>query len=130
MNAFDYMVLGRMVYFYLPEQKLIYIPGNRFSGYFLDAQGQYVESGWKRMLFILYASLALITIRIIYRLIEYASGNGLSNPLPYHEAYFYCLDACPMFLAALIMCVSHPGHFLKGPNSEFPKWSRKEKKAA
>jgi hypothetical protein len=26
-----------------------------------------------------------------------------------------------MFLAALIMCISHPGHFLKGPNSEFPK---------
>ena len=35
-----------------------------------------------------------------------------------------------MFLAALIMCISHPGHFLKGPNSEFPKMSRKEKKAA
>jgi hypothetical protein len=35
-----------------------------------------------------------------------------------------------MFLAALIMCISHPGHFLKGPNSEFPKLSRKEKKAA
>lgn len=27
------------------------------------------------------------------------------------------------------MCISHPGHFLKGPNSEFPKISRKEKKA-
>ena len=71
-----------------------------------------------------------IKLRIIYRLIEYASGNGPNNPLPYHEAYFYCLDATPMFLAALIMCISHPGHFLKGPNSEFPKLSRKEKKAA
>jgi hypothetical protein len=35
-----------------------------------------------------------------------------------------------MFLATLLMCMSHPGHFLKGPNSEFPKLSRKEKKAA
>ena len=33
-----------------------------------------------------------------------------------------------MFLAALIMCISHPGHFLKGFNSEFPK--RKAAKAA
>lgn len=35
-----------------------------------------------------------------------------------------------MFLATLIMCISHPGHFLEGPNSEFPKMSRKQKKAA
>ena len=35
-----------------------------------------------------------------------------------------------MFLAALIMCISHPGHFLKGPSAEFPKLSRKQKKAA
>jgi hypothetical protein len=117
------MVLGRMVYFYLPEQKLFHIPGNHFSRYFiwldilaflvqlgggaivsgtnvkpktlqlgihiymggiglqqffiliftslaimfhrkvnkLQAQGQYVKPGWKRMLFTLYASLALIT---------------------------------------------------------------------
>lgn len=205
------MVLGRMVYYYLPEQKLFHIPGTRFSRYFvwldilaflvqlgggmivsgtnvkpktmqlgihiymggiglqqffilmftalaimfhrrvneLKAQGQYVEPGWKRLLFTLYGSLALITVslfsfytslvaianrsaklRIIYRLVEYASGNGPNSPLPYHEAYFYCLDGTPMFLAALIMCISHPGHFLKGPNSEFPKLSRKEKKAA
>lgn len=34
-----------------------------------------------------------------------------------------------MFLAALIMCITHPGMILKGENAEFPKLTRKEKKA-
>ena len=29
------MIIGRMVYFYLPEQKLCRIPGTRFSRYFV-----------------------------------------------------------------------------------------------
>jgi hypothetical protein len=36
-NAFDYMVLGRMVYFYLPEKALARIPGRRLSVYFVSA---------------------------------------------------------------------------------------------
>ena len=123
-NAFDYMVLGRMVHYYLPEQRLFHIPSTRFSRYFvwldilaflvqlggglivsgtnvkpktlqlgihiymggiglqqffilifttlaimfhrranqLQAQGQFVEAGWKRLLFTLYGSLALISV--------------------------------------------------------------------
>ncbi|CZR52838.1 related to phospholipid-translocating ATPase [Phialocephala subalpina] len=121
----------------------------------LENSGVYVEKGWRRLLYTLYASLALITVRllhspllpkfliileysltrtmtqlrIVYRLIEYASGESPSNPIPYHEAYFYCLDAVPMFLAALIICITHPGMILKGVNAEFPKVTRKEKKA-
>lgn len=68
--------------------------------------------------------------RIIYRLIEYASGDNPSNPLPYHEVYFYALDALPMSLAIILMCITHPGHVLKGPKSEFPKLSKSQKKAA
>ena len=55
---------------------------------------------------------------------------GPSNPLPFHEVYMYCLDALPMSIALFIMCISHPGHTLIGPDSEFPTVTRKEKKAA
>jgi hypothetical protein len=211
-NAFDYMILGRMVHFYLPSKSLFHIPASRFSRYFvwldilaflvqlggglivsgtnvkpstfqlgihiymagiglqqfficvftglaimfqtevlkLERKGQFVEKGWRRMLYTLYGSLGLITVRfpftpsispqyslltrgkqlrIIYRLVEYARGEDPNNPIPYHEAFFYCLDATPMFIAATIMCITHPGMILKGPNAEFPKMSRKEKKA-
>lgn len=36
-NAFDYMVLGRMIYFYLPEKSLARIPGRRLAVYFVVA---------------------------------------------------------------------------------------------
>lgn len=39
------------------------------------------------------------------------------------------LDALPMLLALTLFCVVHPGMVLIGPESEFPKLSRKEKKA-
>ena len=54
---------------------------------------------------------------------------GPDNPIPHTEAYAYALDAFPMLLALLLLCVFHPGRFLVGPESEFPHISRKEKKA-
>jgi hypothetical protein len=35
-----------------------------------------------------------------------------------------------MLIAVSLMCFIHPGHSLVGPDSEFPKMSRKQKKAA
>ncbi|KAF8817168.1 hypothetical protein BYT27DRAFT_7237618 [Phlegmacium glaucopus] len=194
-NAFDYMILGRMVYYFLPERELYHIPATRFSVIFvsldivsflvqatggvivsgtnesahllkigqwiyiggvgvqqlfivlflamvirfhrrileLEVKGTLWESGkihWRWLLYALYASLALISMRIIYRLIEFTRGITPSNPLPFHEVYMYCLDALPMAIALFIMCISHPGRTLIGPDSEFPKVTRKEKKAA
>ncbi|OCL11240.1 hypothetical protein AOQ84DRAFT_314190 [Glonium stellatum] len=83
---------------------------------------------WKWLTYALYATLALITTRIIYRLLEFSRGvNPSTNPLPFHEGYMLALDATPMFLAGLILCIIHPGMVLVGPESDFP--SRKEKKA-
>ena len=82
---------------------------------------------WKWVTYALYATLSLITMRIIFRLIEFAAGTETSNPLPYHEKYALTLDAFPMTLSILILAVVHPGHALKGLESEFP--SRKERKA-
>ncbi|KAL8785636.1 MAG: hypothetical protein Q9195_008556 [Heterodermia aff. obscurata] len=69
----------------------------------------------------MYASLVLITIRIIFRLTEFSAGEDPSNPLPFHEIYFYAFEAVPMFLALAIMSVAHPGKVLKGPASDMPQ---------
>ncbi|KAF2488292.1 hypothetical protein BU16DRAFT_447482, partial [Lophium mytilinum] len=76
--------------------------------------------GWKGCVEGLYAVLVLISIRIIYRLVEYARGTDPNNPLPFHEAYMYALDALPMLLAVLVLAVVHPGKVLVGPESHFP----------
>jgi len=74
----------------------------------------------------------MITIRIIYRLVEFAAGvNPDKNPIPFHEFYFYVFDALPMFAACVAMNAVHPGRVLQGDGSEFPRGlSRKEKKEA
>lgn len=82
---------------------------------------------WQWVTYALYSVLILITVRIIFRLCEFAAGTEISNPLPYHEGYALGLDAVPMTLAICILAVIHPGLALKGPESEFP--SRKERKA-
>lgn len=81
---------------------------------------------WLWVTYALYAALTLISMRIIFRLVEFSAGTGVDNPLPYHEKYALALDAFPMTLAILILAVVHPGLALKGPESEFP--SRKERK--
>lgn len=100
-----------------------------------EKYGQVIDSrprNWRRLLYVLYASLALITTRIIFRLVEYSAGDDPStNPIPFHEAYFMCLDALPMFIALVLMNVVHPCSILQGEGSEFPKGpTRKEKKEA
>ena len=87
---------------------------------------------WRMLLYVLYASLTLITTRIIFRLVEFASGiDPIKNPIPYHDAYFMALDALPMFVAIALMNVVHPGRILQGQKSEFLKGpTRKEKKEA
>jgi len=42
----------------------------------------------------------------------------------------YCLDALPMALALYLLSLVHPARTLVGPDSEFPKLTRAEKKLA
>ncbi|KAK6076447.1 RTA1 domain-containing protein [Seiridium cupressi] len=88
------------------------------------------KRSWKPLHFALYGVLLCITIRIIYRISEFAGGITPSNPVPFHEEYSYVLDCFPMMLALLILAVWHPGRFLVGSASEFPKVSKSEKKQA
>lgn len=199
LNAFVYMVLGRMIYFFLPERKIFGIQAHRIALWFvcfdilsfLTQLGggvlinpgndpntlligihvymggvgiqeffivvftafalrfrilmHRVETGqlptvglidehrkqsWRGLLYALLACLALITTRIIYRLVEFASGiQPETNPIPFHEWYFYVFDALPMLIAFCVMNAVHPGRVLIGPESEFPRVSREESKA-
>jgi RTA1 like protein len=86
------------------------------------------QRGWRKVLITVYAVLVLITVRVIFRLAEFSGGVGTSNPLPHEEAYFYCLDAVPMALATGLLTAVHPGTLFRGPYSEFPSLTRKEKK--
>lgn len=182
-NAFDYMVLARMIYFFVPEKRIwpfkpshlaiifvcldfgsflvqaaggtmatpgasastiktgldIYMGGIGIQQFFiccflvlavqfhrqmlrLEKLGvlQGDKRRWKGMLYSLYFSLIAITVRIVYRLIEYTSGVGLNNPITTHEWFMYVFDAFPMLLAAGIWCVMHPGRILTGPDAKLP----------
>lgn len=80
-----------------------------------------------RALLLLYAQytvLILITVRIIFRLVEYA--QGLDSSIPNHEVYQYFFDTLPMLLALVVYNVVHPGRVMPGKESDFP--SRKERK--
>ncbi|KAK1149810.1 hypothetical protein N8T08_003361 [Aspergillus melleus] len=62
------------------------------------------------LLYVLYACLALITMRIIFRLCEYS--QGLKSKIPRHEAYQYCLDSVPMLISLVALNVVHPGRIM------------------
>lgn len=77
------------------------------------------------LLRIQYAVLLLITIRIIFRLIEYS--DGLESSIPNHEAYQYVFDSFLMMVALVLYNVWHPGRLMPGSESNLP--SRKQRKA-
>jgi len=78
-----------------------------------------------RLLYTLYGALALITIRIIFRLIEYA--QGIDSGIPRKEAYQYVFDSSMMLCALVLLNVVHPGRIMPGREYDFP--GRKERKA-
>jgi hypothetical protein len=108
------------------------------------------KKNWRPLLFTLYASLGLISvrkifftrtkrlttkqIRIFFRLFEFSAGRDADkNPLPFHEVYFYVFEAVPMFFALAAMNVVHPGATLVGPDADMPGlktllcgWRRKQ----
>ena len=78
------------------------------------------------LLYTLYAVLTLITIRIIFRLIEYS--QGLNSSIPRKEGFQYVFDSSMMLFSLILLNVVHPGRIMPGKECDFP--SRKERKAA
>lgn len=68
-------------------------------------------------------------MRIVFRLVEFGPGFTSSNQMITKEEYPLALDAMPMVLALTLLNIVHPGIVLRGPDGEFPKKSRAEKKA-
>jgi hypothetical protein len=81
---------------------------------------------WRRLLYALYITLVLITIRNIFRLIEFS--DGVHGYIAVHEAFFYSLDALPIFCGLVVLAVVHPSCVLQGPDSEFPPREKKKDK--
>ncbi|KAJ5734846.1 hypothetical protein N7533_013249 [Penicillium manginii] len=84
------------------------------------------------LLYTLYLSLALISFRVIFRIIEFAGDNTskLATTISNHEIFIYIFDSLPMFFALVIFNVIHPGKIFVGPDANWPKPSKEEKKAA
>ena len=59
-------------------------------------------AGWRQLVWALYLCLLAITVRIVYRLVEFSSGLGPSNPLPSNEPLLYVLESAPMWLSILV----------------------------
>ena len=77
-------------------------------------------TGWRWLIWALYGCLLAITIRIVYRLVEFSAGLGYSNPLPSNEPLLYVLESSPMWLAILVWNIAHPGRFIHGEDAKMP----------
>jgi hypothetical protein len=47
---------------------------------------------WTRLLTVLFIGAALVLIRSVYRIAEYADGSNSSGYLLTHEVFYYCLE--------------------------------------
>ncbi|KAL5359568.1 RTA1 like protein-domain-containing protein [Aspergillus floccosus] len=196
-NAFIYMTLGRLIYFFVPDRRLAGISATKYGVIFIwldvvtfivQAAGAIISSPtdvstrivmigvhiymggiglqqlciiiftvlcirlhrqlrvleqtrgfelgkadgmsrpWRWLFYAIYFGLVMITVRIIFRLCQFSRGTDPNNPVLTHEFYEYVFDAVPMVLALVALNLIHPGMVLQGPDSEFPRISRKEKK--
>lgn len=64
------------------------------------------DGTWQKHLNTLYIGSALIWVRCMFRLIEYAQGND--GYLISHEVYLYIFDAVLMFATMVLFAVVHP----------------------
>lgn len=84
------------------------------------------RSGLRRLLACVYASIALLTARKVYRVVEFAEfasnlgagrhgggGGGGSVSSSGGEGAFYGLDSMPVALTVVLLTVLHPGVLLR-----------------
>ena len=71
-------------------------------------EAQATALNWRRDLKMLYLVSALIFIRSVYRLVEYAQGN--SGSIMSNEWTFYVFDSTLMFSVMALLNILHPSH--------------------
>lgn len=81
------------------------------------------EHGFKQVYALLYATIALVTLRNIYRFIEFLQQAILTWPfdpdtyvLSEQQALFFALDTLPILLAFACYILLHPAFFMDGMN--------------
>ncbi|KZT62422.1 RTA1 like protein, partial [Calocera cornea HHB12733] len=67
---------------------------------------------WRKLLYALYGSTALVLVRQVYRVIEFS--QGWFGFLPTHEAYFYGLDSLVILLASAVYVWYWPNRYIPG----------------
>jgi len=68
------------------------------------------DTNWPLFLIIINTSSLIILVRSISRFLQYALG--VHNALSDSEAYFYCLDAAPIYLVVVAFICFYPGQYL------------------
>jgi RTA1 like protein len=63
-----------------------------------------------RMFTTLYTAIALLAVRNIYRLAEFAQGHG--EYIEVHESFFYIFDTVLIFSCICVLTYTHPGIYL------------------
>ncbi|KAJ8115543.1 hypothetical protein OPT61_g2838 [Boeremia exigua] len=69
------------------------------------------------VLYVLYTSATIVTIRCIYRLVEYTLG--WDSTIYKNEVYFWIFEAAIMFLNTALLNTFHPGKRLPSSNGTF-----------
>jgi hypothetical protein len=70
------------------------------------SESQNLPVPWRRYILVLYAVSALITVRSVFRVIEFIQGPR--GTLMTNEVYMYVFDAVLMFLVSLVFNIYHP----------------------
>ncbi|GKZ20365.1 hypothetical protein AbraIFM66951_007378 [Aspergillus brasiliensis] len=80
----------------------------------------------KRALYVLYCSCTLITVRTIYRTVEYFSAASLNvysgneiSPILKDEWFFWVFEAVVMYLNTILLNVCHPMQWLPRSNKTY-----------
>lgn len=80
-----------------------------------DTEYRRVSERGNDRVWILHAVLVLVSIRIVFRLIEYS--RGINSEISRRELYVYCFDSVSMLVALGLFNVFHPGP--KAPPKKF-----------
>ncbi|CCA75463.1 hypothetical protein PIIN_09446 [Serendipita indica DSM 11827] len=72
---------------------------------------------WTTVLYVLYTSAFVISVRCLYRVVEYWMGT--TSPLYRLEVYFQIFEASLMLINVLVLNIWHPGRYLPKSNKVF-----------
>ncbi|KAG2205729.1 hypothetical protein INT46_009562 [Mucor plumbeus] len=88
-----------------------YVQRNPQYQYYVEGQ----PNAKNRLILCLYVTIALIYIRSIYRVAEYATGYG--GPIARLEWAFYVFDTIVIYLSFIVYCVFFIGNYLPKHNA-------------